>query len=186
MSGFATSPRHDGKVDLIYPDCDGNPIAHNTTQFDCIANTFIGFQILFADRDDVFVAMDLLWYPVEGDPKTRTAPDVLVAFGRPPGHRGSYKQWEEDHHPLDVVFEIFSSGNTSAEMVKKHQFYERFGVKEYYVHDPMKGELTGWIREGSNLELVEEMVGWVSPLMKVRFELDGHAMQLFRSDGEPF
>jgi hypothetical protein len=54
-----------------------------------------GLQTLFADNPDVFVAGDLLWYPVEGDNKTGIAPDALVAFGRPQGHRGSYKQWEE-------------------------------------------------------------------------------------------
>ena len=27
-----------------------------------------------------------------------TAPDALVVFGRPPGYRGSYKQWDEDEH----------------------------------------------------------------------------------------
>src|SRR3954467_1206344 len=40
-----------------------------------------------------FVAGDLLSYPVEGDPLIRSAPDVLVVFGRPKGYRGSYKQW---------------------------------------------------------------------------------------------
>lgn len=52
----------------------------------------------------------LLWYPVESHPEIRTAPDVLVVFGRPKGHRGSYKQWEEDNIPPQVVFEILSPG----------------------------------------------------------------------------
>jgi hypothetical protein len=50
-------------------------------------------RAIFADDPNVFVAMDLLWYPVEGNPRIRVAPDVLVALGRPKGHRGSYKQW---------------------------------------------------------------------------------------------
>jgi hypothetical protein len=40
---------------------------------------------LFADRPDVFVAGDLLWYPVEGRPDICRAPDVMVAIGRPKG-----------------------------------------------------------------------------------------------------
>jgi Uma2 family endonuclease len=54
----------------------------------------------------LFVAGDLLWYPVEGDNKLRQAPDVMVVFGRPKGDRGSYKPWEEDNIPPQVVFEI--------------------------------------------------------------------------------
>ena len=33
---------------------------------------------------DVFVAGDLFWYPVRGNPRIVTAPDGLVVFGRPP------------------------------------------------------------------------------------------------------
>ena len=55
----------------------------------------VGGRIVFRDDPNVFVAGDLLWYPVEGDPKTRMAPDTMVAFGRPKGYRGSYKQWVE-------------------------------------------------------------------------------------------
>jgi hypothetical protein len=46
-------------------------------------------ELVFADNPEVFVAGDLLWYPVEGNNKLRIAPDVMVAFGRPKGDRGS-------------------------------------------------------------------------------------------------
>ena len=75
----------------------------------------------------------MLWYPVKGDPKTRVAPDVLVAFGRPKGDRGSYRTWEEENVAPQVVFEILSPGNTTAEMAEKLRFYERYGVEEYYL-----------------------------------------------------
>ena len=64
----------------------------------------------------MFVAGDLLWYPVEGKPSIRTAPDVMVVFGRPKGDRGSYKQWEEDGIAPQVVFEVLSPGNRAGEM----------------------------------------------------------------------
>ncbi|MEZ4524422.1 MAG: hypothetical protein R2941_00675 [Desulfobacterales bacterium] len=54
-------------------------MADNTKQFDWIVKIKEGREVLFADRVDVFVAGDLLWYPVEGDNKTRIAP----ASGRP-------------------------------------------------------------------------------------------------------
>ena len=66
----------------------------------------------------------------------------MVAFGRPKGYRGSYKQWEEDGIAPQVVFEILSPGNRRDEMVRKFAFYERYGVEEYYIYDPDTGDLT--------------------------------------------
>ena len=74
-----------GPPPVFYPDSDGQPMAENTEQFDWIVLIKLGLEWLFADQQDVFVAGDLLWYPVEGDNKTRIAPDVLVVFGRPKG-----------------------------------------------------------------------------------------------------
>src|ERR1700740_1321724 len=101
---------------ILYPDEDGNPIAENTLQFEWISSIKGSLDTLFHDRNDVFVAGDLLWYPVKGEPTIRTAPDAMVAFGRPKGRRGSYKQWEEDGVAPQVVFEVLSPGNRIPEM----------------------------------------------------------------------
>jgi Uma2 family endonuclease len=77
---------------IIYPDSDGQPMADNTKQFHWIVVIKENLELLFAANLDVFVAGDLLWYAVEGDNKTRQAPDAIVVFGRPKGDRGSYKQ----------------------------------------------------------------------------------------------
>ena len=80
----------------------------------------------------VFIAGDLLWYPVLDREETGPmAPDVMVAFGRPKGRRGSYKQWEEDGIAPQVVFEILSPSNSRQEMLLKLEFYRRYGAKEY-------------------------------------------------------
>ena len=76
------------KTAIVYPDSDGKPMADNTRQFRWITTIKSNLDWLFANNADVFVAGDLLWYPVEGDNKTRQAPDVMVAFGRPKGKRG--------------------------------------------------------------------------------------------------
>jgi Uma2 family endonuclease len=83
------------KPAIIYPESDGRPMADNTLQFRWITVVQGNLAALFADRPDVFVAGDLLWYPVEGRPDIRRAPDVMVAIGRPKGDRGAYLQWEE-------------------------------------------------------------------------------------------
>jgi Uma2 family endonuclease len=171
---------------LIYPDSDGQPMADNTKQFRWIVVIKENLELLFAAIADVFVAGDLFWYPVEGDNKTRQAPDVMVVFGRPKGDRGSYKQWEEDNIPPQVVFEIFSPGNRLKEMAKKFKFYERYGVEEYYVYDPEAVELIGWLRSGNELDVIEEMNSWVSPRLGVRFQLTSDNLEIFAPSGERF
>jgi Uma2 family endonuclease len=171
---------------LSYPESDGQPIADNTLQFECIVTTKEGLEATFRHEPNVFVAGDLLWYPVEGDPNICTAPDVLVVFGRPKGRRGSYKQWEEAGIAPQVVFEIFSPGNRPKEIVRKFQFYQRYGVEEYYVYDPDHSLLDGWQRVGDKLQEIAEMQGWVSPRLQVRFELENGALRLYGPDGRPF
>ena len=171
---------------VIYPDSDGKPMADNTKQFRWIVVIQQNLEWLFADNPNVFVAGDLLWYPVEGENKRRAAPDVMVVLGRPKGDRGSYKQWEEENIPPQVVFEIRSPGNTKAEMNRKLLFYDRFGVNEYYIYDPDKNELNGWLRREGFLDVIESMANWVSPQLQIRFDLSADELQIFRPDGQQF
>ncbi|MBX9257436.1 Uma2 family endonuclease [Desmonostoc muscorum CCALA 125] len=171
---------------IIYPDSDGQPMADNTKQFELIVWIKNNLELLFANDPNVFVAGDLLWYSVEDDNKLRQAPDVMVVFGRPKGYRGSYKQWLEDNIPPQVVFEIWSPGNRISQMAKKFEFYERYGVEEYYLYEPDVVDLTGWQRRNSRLEVIDQMVGWVSPRLGVRFELSEEELQIYRPDGDRF
>jgi len=173
-------------TEIYYPESDGNPIADNTRQFRYIVTIHSGIADLFAGDLNVFVAGDLLWYPVEGSNTTRAAPDVMVAFGRPPGDRGSYLQWKEANIPPQVVFEVLSPGNTFTEMQRKFAFYERHGVEEYYLYDPDNGELSGWLRTERGLEGIADMQGWVSPRLGIRFALAERELVLFRPDGSRF
>lgn len=81
-------------TDVIYPESDGKPIADNTLQWNWVVRIVSELQELFAGQQ-VFVAGDLFWYPVRGNNRIVAAPDALVAFGRSPGYRRSYRQWEE-------------------------------------------------------------------------------------------
>ncbi|HEY1375857.1 MAG TPA: Uma2 family endonuclease, partial [Gemmataceae bacterium] len=136
---------------VVYPESDGQPMADNTRQFRYIVTIQGGLDSLFRDNPNVFVAGDHLWYPVENHPEIRVAPDVYVAFGRPKGDRGSYKQWMEGGIAPQVVFEVLSSKNTVAEMLNKLAFYQRYGAEEYYVYDPDRGVLLGYLRQGTQL-----------------------------------
>jgi Uma2 family endonuclease len=174
------------KATIIYPDSDGQPMSDNTKQFRWIVTIKENLEILFANNPEVFVAGDLLWYPVEADNKTRIRPDAMVVFGRPKGDRGSYKQWLENNIPPQVVFEILSPGNRLKEMTKKLLFYQQYGVEEYYIYDPDEVELTGLIRSGDRLAEIEAINGWVSPRLGIKFELTSDTLEIFRPDGQRF
>jgi Uma2 family endonuclease len=181
MSTAATRPPV-----IEYPDSDGQPMADNTLQFEWIVTLQGNLDALFRDRDDVFVAGDHLIYPVKGDNVTRQAPDVYVAFGRPKGHRGSYRVWEEGDVFPQVVFEVLSPGNRAGEMARKRAFYQKYGVEEYYVIDPDDHTVEGWTRDGAALRNVPDVNAHVSPRLGIRFEVGDDRLTVYYPDGRPF
>jgi Uma2 family endonuclease len=154
---------------IHYPDSDGNPMADNTKQLHWIMLCKIGLDALYATQADVFIAGDLLWYPVEGQPKIRQAPDVMVVFGRPKADRGSYKQWEEAGVAPQIAFEILSPGNTLLEMARKFEFYEEHGIEEYYIYNPDTYDFSAWQRRDGKLRVAEFTSELTSPRMGIRF-----------------
>jgi Uma2 family endonuclease len=183
---FTTTPSH--RLEIEYPDSDGQPMSDNTLQFEWIVTIKEGLEAVFRNAPQVFVAGDLLWYPEQGKPKIRTAPDAMVVFGRPKGYRGSYKQWEEGGVAPQVVFEVLSPGNRQAETIRKFRFYERYAVEEYYAYNPDNGDLAGWKRGESGLEEIAELNGYTSPRLGIRFEPgEGpNDLKIIAPDGRPF
>jgi Uma2 family endonuclease len=172
-------------VPVVYPERDGKRMAENTQQFRWMVTLQGCLDKQYADDPNVFVAGDLLWYPREGHPKIRQAPDTLVVFGRPKGDRGSYLQWKENHIPPQVVFEVLSPNNTVVEMARKLVFYDKYQVEEYYILDPERGRMEGYLREGARLRAIEQMDGWVSPRLGIRFAL-ANGLTVYGANNEPF
>jgi len=171
---------------VIYPENDGQPMSENTEHYRWIVTIKENLEILYAAVPDVFIAGDLLWYPLKDDRDTCAAPDVMVIFGVEKGKRGSYLQWEEGNIAPQVVFEIRSPSNEKAELDKKFKFYQKYGVKEYYLYDPHSFELDGWERRGNKLEPIMMMNGWVSPLLRIRFVMTTDGLEIYRPDGRKF
>src|ERR1700749_4432751 len=101
--------------------------------------------------------MDCATVKINRKTTIRSAPDVMVAFGRPKGYRGSYKQWEEAGIAPQVVFEVLSPHNTRDEMADKLKWYDKYGVQEYYVIAPYKKRVFGWVRDDGRLQSVLPM-----------------------------
>lgn len=173
---------------VVYPESDAVPMPENTLQHHWAAVFKDNLtDICRADGPRPgFVAADNFVYPVEGQPEICTAPDVYVALGRPPGHRSSYRVWEEGGVFPQVVIEIISPSNTAREMNAKRRFYQQHGAREYYMYDPDENTLTVYERDDDRLTEVEEEHGWVSPLLGIRFDTSEAQLLIYHPDGQPF
>jgi Uma2 family endonuclease len=183
----ATAFQRETNPEDLYPDSDGEPIAKNTVQYQYIGAIQVGLDAMLARNPDVFVAADLLWYPVERRPDIKNTMDVMVAFGRPKGARGSYRQWEEGGVAPQVIFNITSPGAAIAEMRLKRMFYNRYGAAEYYVYDPGIGMLDVWTRYQGVLRNAFIDNEWRSPLLGVTFKIETNGeLSVYRPNGERF
>jgi Uma2 family endonuclease len=172
--------------EVFYPETDGKPMTENTLQYRWMVLLIENIRNVFAHDPGVFVAGDLLWYPVQGQVDLCLAPDCMVVFGRPRGDRRSYKQWEEGGLPPQVVFEVLSPANTTIEMTDQLRDYERYGVEEVYYYDPETRELRGWLRREGRLTPVAQVEGWESPRLKIRFWPGAGELKIERPDGTAF
>jgi Uma2 family endonuclease len=120
---------------VVYPESDGKPLGETLVHIKQILHLFGALMAYFAGAPRVFVAADLFLYYVEGDPRRRVAPDVMVVRGIEKRDRDVYLLWQEGKAP-DVVFEITSAGTRRQDTVHKRTLYEQLGVQEYFLFDP--------------------------------------------------
>lgn len=132
MSLLTTTTAPEG---VTYPSSDGKPMAetdwHLHWMFRLIhllRRRYVGTQ--------TYVSGNLLLYYVEGNPKKRVAPDVFVVKGVEPHDRRVYKLWEEGAAP-NVVIEVSSKSTTQEDLWEKPRVYDRMGVREYFLFDPL-------------------------------------------------
>ncbi len=121
---------------IEYPESDGQPIGE--TDFHITA-TLLLLQMLrdhFESNPQVYVASDLMFYYEPSNPRAVKAPDILVVKGVGKHKRRVYKLWEESAVPC-TIFEITSKQTAQADLTTKYQLYERLGVKEYFLFDPL-------------------------------------------------
>jgi len=129
------------RADVVYPSSDGEPLAETSVHIDAIINAVIILRNYLEGQQAIVLADQFLYY-VQGFPKFRVAPDVMVVFNVQPGARDNYKVWEEAQVP-SVIFEMTSAGTKDRDEVVKKDLYEGLNVPEYWQFDP-KGE---WIPE---------------------------------------
>ena len=169
--------------DIFYPSEDGEPLAETYAHLWAIISILEVLTDYLQDQEAMVLSNQFLYY-VEGDPKKRVAPDVMVIFGVPYGPRDNYKIWEEGAVP-SVVFEITSPSTKEQDITTKHDLYEQLGVQEYWLFDP-KAE---WIPE--QLQGYELIDGTYAPLttdppvskaLGLRLVVEGELLIFYRLD----
>jgi Uma2 family endonuclease len=124
--------------DVFYPSSDGEPMGETGIHVRAIAYLYYALRILFGTREDVYVAADMFLYYQRGNPRAVKAPDVMLVKGVQGNHeRDSFKIWVEGCVPA-VIFEITSPSTWSEDPGVKKQVYERLGVQEYFIFDPLQ------------------------------------------------
>jgi Uma2 family endonuclease len=176
---------------IVYPQSDGKPMADNTWQARWIVMLYSNLRSVL-DLRTTFVAMDLLWYPLEGQSKVSAAPDVMVVFGRPDGDRPSWMQWKEEGIAPQVVFEVLSPSNSTIEMLNKQHWYSTHGVEECIIIDPgaNPGDPERFVpmqrQDGALKPVPVGETGWTSPRLGVRFCEEAGRLRIYAPDGSPF
>ena len=131
--GLGTRYPHPRKIH--YPESNGLPLAETRFQYDSLTYAAGALEVYFRDLPDVAVEGNRLLYYVEGDPRSRVAPDVFVVFGAPKRRRRTYRLWEEPKGP-DFVLEVTSWSTRRRDQGFKRDLYARLGVSEYWLFDP--------------------------------------------------
>jgi len=106
--------------------------AHGEVMMDLLR----AFRRRYADVPDVYVWGNMLLYYVEGDPAACLAPDLFLVKGVDKHVRRTYKLWEEGRAP-SLVIEVTSKSTQTEDVKTKKGVYERLGVDEYFLFDPL-------------------------------------------------
>jgi Uma2 family endonuclease len=131
---IASKPLPGTVWDPLYPETDGEPMGE--TDYHMLALILLRWTLedYYASSPRVYVASDMFWYYVKGDPRAVKAPDVMVVKGVGKHKRQTFRSWEENAIPR-VIFEILSGKTWQEDVGPKKLEYERLGVVEYFLFD---------------------------------------------------
>ncbi|MFY9820331.1 MAG: Uma2 family endonuclease [Thermoanaerobaculia bacterium] len=180
------------KDEIYYPESDGEPMAETELHLEELVYVWQALKDRFQDEPDVFVGANLFLYFRRGDPSAVVAPDGFVVKGVPkllPGNRRrrKYLLWEEGQAPC-FVMETTSESTSSQDVKSKRNVYEKLGVDEYFLFDPLGDYLSPRLQ---GFRLVEGRYRQIRPMPDgslvsnttgVAFQPDGPQLRLTDTD----
>jgi Uma2 family endonuclease len=142
----AISPiRLKDEEEVEYPSSDGKPMAESDLHRKEMMYLIEALGGRYRETPDVYVAGNLFLYYAQGDRKAVVAPDVFLVKGVPKGDRKSFKLWQEGRGPCFVI-EVTSESTRDEDTETKPNRYQRLGVEEYFLHDPLGDYLSPPLR----------------------------------------
>jgi Uma2 family endonuclease len=125
--------------EIDYPETDGQPMGETAWHVAWIFRLYDLLTQRYRDQQ-VLVASDMFVYYEEGIPWRKFAADAMVVKDCDPRPRRVFKIWEERRLP-SAVFELVSRGTKREDMDFKPGLYERLGIREYFLYDPLGEEI---------------------------------------------
>ncbi len=170
--------------EVEYPESDGKPMAETDVHRDLMAGLIDALKWRYRDDPQIYVSGNLLLYYVEGDPTKSKAPDVFVVKGVEKRLRRIYKLWEEGVAPCAVI-ELTSKSTRREDQKGKFELYARWGVREYFLFDPLneylRPALQGYRLRRGGYEVIraDELGRLESKELGVWLERDGTRLRLW-------
>ena len=81
MTPATAHPEPSTLLDPLYPDSDGEPMGDTDFHGYAVRMLVEALEDAVANREDVYVASNLIFYYEQSNPSGRRDPDVLVARG---------------------------------------------------------------------------------------------------------
>lgn len=121
--------------EVHYPTSDGKPMAETPVHLAEMVYLITALQGRYRDVPDVYAMGNMMFYYVEGNPRSVISPDVFLVKGIPKDvRRDTFQLWKEKVPCL--VIEITSKSTRREDIGRKRDLYETMGVEEYFLHDP--------------------------------------------------
>ncbi len=128
----------DAQDEVFYPSGDGQPMAETGIHVLLMVWLIEVLRRHFRQRSDYYIIGNIFLFYEEKNPNARRSPDVMLVKGvsTAPPERESFKVWEEKAVP-NLVIELTSKGTADEDQGPKKELYQRLGVKEYLLFDPL-------------------------------------------------
>jgi Uma2 family endonuclease len=121
--------------EVEYPTSDGQPMAESPFHARVMTDLLFGLQTRYGALADAWEGINFFLYYEKGNPKARVSPDVMLAKGVARWDRQNYLLWKE--RPPSLIVEVTSRKTRRKDTGPKKDLYERIGVEEYILFDPL-------------------------------------------------
>ena len=128
-------PRPDPADNVIYPESDGKPLGETGIHIDAIIAAR-AILMEWLDTANHYLGINQFVYYEKGFVRRVVVPDLFILRGVDPHRRRIVKLWEEKVG-IGFALEVTSPSTARHDEGRKKTLYQRLGVSEYFLFDPL-------------------------------------------------